>query len=261
MARFNLDDYEDVAARLQRLYKTLPDARIITTLEAGDRNYCVFKSEIYKNVEELEMKLPLATGWALELSPDEPHGNKNVPAFYENCETSSVGRAINNSQLVLLAHSDTPRPSREEMMAVSDNAPPARSQEPQPAKGRSLTEEADAMQLKRVDPDLPPWEEEPAQASAVPSDWGEIPADGELRELPIPNSFKCPSKACDLNTHKLRQGVGKGFSPYQENKNMLVVSCQRKKDPNDRDSAWCNWEQLRDRWTEGVSEQLAKGSK
>tara|TARA_R110002020_G_scaffold7059_5_gene29735 strand:+ start:3971 stop:4756 length:786 start_codon:yes stop_codon:yes gene_type:complete len=259
MARFNLDDYEDVAARLQRVYSRdfFPDARIITTLEAGDRNYCVFKCEIYKNVEELDMKLPMATGWAMELSPDEPHGNKNVTAFYENCETSAIGRAIANSQVGQIGKN---RPSREEMMAVSDNAPPARSQKAQQAKQRSLAEEADAMQLKRVEPEnYEDWEEVDPPAQEAPSGWGEIPADGELRALKIPSSFKCPSNACDLDTHRLRQFVGKGFAPNEANKGMLVVGCRRRQDASDQSSPWCNWEQSRDRWVEGVQQAMSKG--
>lgn len=113
MARFNLDDYETVHQALVRLYTEYPMARVITfnkTPEGVTDSY-TFYTELY--LDQLS-PIPVATGWANEVI-----GSTNVNQYsaMENCETSSIGRAISNSVLVL-GKPNNNRPSREEMQKV-----------------------------------------------------------------------------------------------------------------------------------------------
>ena len=105
---FNLDDYEPVASRLARwLEQTDGQPRVITHLVHYQENRCVFRAELYVG------DMLIATGWAEETRGD---GNVNRTSHLENCESSSVGRALANAGL---SGSDpAKRPSREEMSKV-----------------------------------------------------------------------------------------------------------------------------------------------
>ena len=104
---FNLDDYEPVAARLDRWLKDHPDGRVITDLVHYLQDVAVFKAELWLNGEII------ATGWAEEV---RGQGNVNRTSHVENCETGAVGRALANAGY---AGSDvSKRPSREEMGKV-----------------------------------------------------------------------------------------------------------------------------------------------
>jgi hypothetical protein len=104
---FNLDDYEPVAARLDRWLKDHPDGRVITDLVHYLQDVAVFKAELWLNNEIV------ATGWAEEV---RGQGNVNRTSHVENCETGAVGRALANAGY---AGSDvSKRPSREEMGKV-----------------------------------------------------------------------------------------------------------------------------------------------
>ena len=119
---FNLDDYEPVAARLARwLEQTDGQPRVITHLVHYQENRCVFRAELWVG------DVLIATGWAEETRGD---GNVNRTSHLENCESSSVGRALANAGL---AGSDpSKRPSREEMgkVARAGGAPSASSSNP-----------------------------------------------------------------------------------------------------------------------------------
>jgi len=104
---FNLDDYEPVAARLDRWLKDHPDGRVITDLVHYLQDVAVFKAELWLDGEII------ATGWAEEV---RGQGNVNRPSHVENCETGAVGRAL---AIAGYAGSDvSKRPSREEMGKV-----------------------------------------------------------------------------------------------------------------------------------------------
>ena len=119
---FNLDDYEPVAARLARwLEQTDGQPRVITHLVHYQENRCVFRAELWVG------DVLIATGWAEETRGD---GNVNRTSHLENCESSSVGRALANAGL---AGSDpSKRPSREEMgkVARAGGTPSASSSNP-----------------------------------------------------------------------------------------------------------------------------------
>ena len=114
---FNLDDYEPVAARLDRWlhakiagYEASANdyPRVLTRMisEPG-ADICVIRAELWLG-ENL-----IATGYAEEVRGS---GNVNRTSHVENCETSAIGRALANCGM---AGSDmTKRPSREEMSKV-----------------------------------------------------------------------------------------------------------------------------------------------
>jgi hypothetical protein len=114
---FNLDDYEPVAARLDRWlhakiagYEASANdyPRVLTRMvsEPG-ADICVIRAELWLG-ENL-----IATGYAEEVRGS---GNVNRTSHVENCETSAIGRALANCGM---AGSDmTKRPSREEMAKV-----------------------------------------------------------------------------------------------------------------------------------------------
>jgi len=56
-------------------------------------NTVLFTALLYKNAEDQEKDLPLATGWAFEIKGD---GYVNKTIHLENCETSAIGRALAN---------------------------------------------------------------------------------------------------------------------------------------------------------------------
>jgi hypothetical protein len=109
---FNLDNYEPVAPRLARWLDQIHEAgglpRVITEMVHRGDGWCVFKASLYIN-EDL-----VSTGWAEEHQTER---GVNAASHVENCETSSVGRALSNWGL---AGSDpAKRPSREEMQKVA----------------------------------------------------------------------------------------------------------------------------------------------
>ena len=124
---FNLDDYEPVAARLDRWLaeklagynaSTNDYPRVLTRMvsEPG-ADICVIRAELWLG-ENL-----IATGYAEEV---RGAGNVNRTSHVENCETSAIGRALANCGM---AGSDmTKRPSREEMSKVqrTSNGPTER---------------------------------------------------------------------------------------------------------------------------------------
>lgn len=123
MARFNLQDYETVESRIRRFTELHPDGRIVTEWENnfeevnGARTWVV-KTTIYLDAGDQANKLPKATGYASET--DGTGGANSAGAALENCETSSIGRALAN-----MALSGNKRASREEMEKVERVAQPA----------------------------------------------------------------------------------------------------------------------------------------
>ena len=109
MARFNLDQYETVEDRLRKFYEKYPDGRVITELVAHTDKQFIFKASIYRDHNPDTM--PWATGYAEEIVGSTP---VNKTSAAENCETSSVGRALANANFAPKGA----RPSREEMEKV-----------------------------------------------------------------------------------------------------------------------------------------------
>jgi hypothetical protein len=139
---FNLDDYEPVAARLDRWLRAKLDGvdasaneypRVLTFMvsEPG-ADICVMRAELWQG-EQL-----IATGYAEEV---RGAGNVNRTSHVENCETSAVGRALANAGV---AGTDVnKRPSREEMSKVQNSAPKMRITQASSAKGDGVSIKGD----------------------------------------------------------------------------------------------------------------------
>jgi hypothetical protein len=106
---FDLSNYETVEDRLIRFWADHPNGRIATSLIAQDGDQVIFRAEVFF---EFIDTWPKATGYAEEIRGSSP---VNKTAHIENCETSSIGRALANAGYA--THGK--RPSREEMSKVS----------------------------------------------------------------------------------------------------------------------------------------------
>jgi hypothetical protein len=102
---FDLSNYETVEDRLIRFWADHPNGRIATSLIAQDGDQVIFRAEVFF---EFIDTWPKATGYAEEVRGSSP---VNKTAHIENCETSSIGRALANAGYA--THGK--RPSREEM--------------------------------------------------------------------------------------------------------------------------------------------------
>ena len=113
MARFNLDDYEMVKDRIPLFYEAHEDGRICTEIISETSDRVAIKAYLYKSLEEQVSCAPLSTGIAMEneVPPDE----KGVHKYYENCETSAIGRALANLDMY---NKNKDRASYEEMKAA-----------------------------------------------------------------------------------------------------------------------------------------------
>jgi hypothetical protein len=121
MARFNLDDYIDVAERIQQFYERYPNGRITTELLntanwEGKQTQFIVKSYMYDG------DTLLATGLA-----EESFGNSgpNQTSALENAETSSIGRCAANLNFSTTRSGARQRPSRQEMEKVQRGTEPA----------------------------------------------------------------------------------------------------------------------------------------
>jgi hypothetical protein len=112
MSRFNLDDYEPVADRLDRFHTDHPDGRVCTDLIHHADDQWIVKATVYRDQSDV----PAATGYAHELKTAK---GVNATSALENCETSAVGRALANLNYAPKAA----RPSREEMAKVQRAEP------------------------------------------------------------------------------------------------------------------------------------------
>lgn len=113
MARFDLQNYETVAMRIIRFYADHPNGAIITrnlTTDADrERKQWVVYAEVWfdKNVDVR----PTGTGLAFEI---DGTAGANVTSGLENCESSSVGRALAQAN-----YGGDKRVTREEMAKVN----------------------------------------------------------------------------------------------------------------------------------------------
>lgn len=107
---FDLSNYETVEQRLVRFWTAYPDARIETCMMNYDGDSCIFRAELYRHADDPK---PMSVGYAHEIHSDR---GVNSTSFVENCETSSIGRAISNCPIQ--SQGNGPRPSRQEMEKV-----------------------------------------------------------------------------------------------------------------------------------------------
>ena len=90
---FDLSQYETVDERLHRFKELYPNSRVFTELVAYSNEQYIVKASIYKEADD---QYPLATGYAEERVGSSPV-NRN--SALENCETSSLGRALANAAI------------------------------------------------------------------------------------------------------------------------------------------------------------------
>ncbi len=88
MSNFNLDDYVEVNVRVEKFWEKYPDGSINTEIVKWEGDIIAVRTEVYRDKEEIN---PASTGHAYEKI-----GSSfiNKTSALENCETSSVGRAL-----------------------------------------------------------------------------------------------------------------------------------------------------------------------
>jgi hypothetical protein len=104
-----LDNYEDVAARIARLWLTHPTARVQTTIVDfnAEKGFVLIQAQIFREYEDVN---PSATDYAFG---NVATYNVNMKKFFvEDTVTSAIGRAIG-----LLLGADK-RPTRQDMEKV-----------------------------------------------------------------------------------------------------------------------------------------------
>ena len=106
---FDLSSYETVEERLVKFWEKYPDGRIDTELIEATANRFIVKSYLFRT--EADAK-PWTTGLAFEMVTDR---GVNATSALENCETSSIGRALANAGFATRGK----RASREEMTKVA----------------------------------------------------------------------------------------------------------------------------------------------
>ena len=111
-----LNSYETVDSRIHRFHELHPNGRIATQAEyyEADKRWVV-RTEIYRDIADV---VPAATGYAEEVIGSSP---VNKTSALENCETSSIGRALANLGLSPKGS----RPSAEEMGKAERVATPS----------------------------------------------------------------------------------------------------------------------------------------
>lgn len=108
MGFFNLEDYETVEERLVKFWKDHPEGRIVTTLLHFSDTRFIVRTEIYRG-----LNTPV---WTTGLAEETVQGKGvNATSALENCETSSLGRALANAGYATKGK----RASREEMTKVA----------------------------------------------------------------------------------------------------------------------------------------------
>jgi hypothetical protein len=190
---FNLNDYEDVDSRIHKFYQEYPDGAIITdeVLNDEEKGIVVFKAIAYRTYADTQ---PSATGFARGARKDR---GVDASFWYENCETSSIGRCLANLGLSAKGK----RASSLEMARVNDS-------KTSPAPIRVRTEEQKTF-LESTNPGQEiVWDttiEPPADVVAAFDDAVDL-IKKELKAEPIPT--------CKHGQMKLKEGSGpKG--PYR----------------------------------------------
>ena len=114
-------EYAEVHQRIKAFRMVYPEGCIRTEMISNINGVCVFRAEVFSEYTRDEPFAPptsglLATGWAYE---KEGNGFINSGSYIENCETSSIGRALGIAGFGI----DTSVASAEEVLNAEINAP------------------------------------------------------------------------------------------------------------------------------------------
>jgi len=115
MPRFDKDNYISVDERIQKFYEDHKDGAIITKLISDPNNLesVVFCAAVYLCPEDQDKGRMKATGYAQETRGTKFEDGANFGSWVENCETSAIGRAIENAGYKVVR--GAPRASAQEM--------------------------------------------------------------------------------------------------------------------------------------------------
>jgi len=104
-----LDNYEPVADRITKFWKTYPNGRIHTEIKLINETEVIVMASVFTDREDVR---PAAIDYA-----HETRGSSNInrASFLENCSTSAIGRGL----ATLGFSTSKNRASREEMLKVT----------------------------------------------------------------------------------------------------------------------------------------------
>ena len=155
MANFNPAEYDTVHDRLKRFWGDHPDGAIITDMVSvtPDHKSVIVRAQVWFNRAD---PMPAGVGLAQE---SQGGNGPNSTSWIENCDTSSVGRALANC-----GYSGNLRPSREEMAKVSRGQLVTTPSSRFTASGQSGSRIADVPRLES------PKQESPRQAATIDRD-------------------------------------------------------------------------------------------
>lgn len=184
---FNLDNYEDVDSRIHKFYEEYPDGAIITeqVLNDEEKGVVVFKAIAYRTYADGQ---PSATGYARGARKDR---GVDRDFWFENCETSSIGRALANLGLSAKGK----RASSLEMAKVNDA-------KTNPAPIRVRTEEQ-AKFLKQNNPD-----NEIVWDTTIEPPADVVSAFDDAVDLLKTNLGAEPVPTCQHGTRNVKEGTG-----------------------------------------------------
>ena len=110
MPQFRMEDYDTVEVRLKRFWQDHPSGAVITDIAGvtADHKSVIIRAQVWFDRAD---PMPAGVGIAQE---SQGGGGPNSSCWTENCDTSSVGRALANC-----GYSGDKRSSREEMQKAS----------------------------------------------------------------------------------------------------------------------------------------------
>ena len=199
---FNINDYETVESRLEKFIADFPDFRIDTELVAHTPTRFIVRAALYRTFAD---PVPFATGLAYEDITDR---GVNQTSALENCETSSIGRALAQAGYAAKGK----RPSQEEMAKVArGNAEPVK-----PLYGKAGSKSAAMEMALRQDIKDNPWTA--PEAKDEPIQWSVEDVAKELNATKVDETFDCRHGKMLRKEGTNARGAYYGFVCVEKNK-------------------------------------------
>ena len=122
--RYDPNNYEDVATRLQRIHTANPKLRVLTKIAWHDDEF----NKVCFRASLMEGDTVLATGFAMDWKAKDR--GATTTNWVETAETSAIGRCIANSKY---QDKNAERPSKQEMEVAASRAakPEAKQAKPE----------------------------------------------------------------------------------------------------------------------------------